>query len=88
MPNVIQAQIPERLWQQAQNLVAQGWASNMQELVNESLRRYLESHEDVLTRAEYPVTSALAQRTDGWRNAPGRWCSTSRQTAGGTCTWA
>ena len=48
MPNVIQAQIPERLWQQAQNLVAQGWASNMQELVNESLRRYLESHEEVL----------------------------------------
>lgn len=48
MPNVIQAQIPERLWQQAQNLVVQGWASNMQELVNESLRRYLESHEDVL----------------------------------------
>ena len=48
MPNVIQGQIPERLWQQAQSLVAQGWASNMQELVNESLRRYLESHEDVL----------------------------------------
>ena len=27
---------------------AQGWASNLQALVNESLRRYLESHQDVL----------------------------------------
>ena len=48
MPNLIQAEVPERLWQQAQTLVAQGWASSVQELVNESLRRYLESHQDTL----------------------------------------
>lgn len=48
MSNLIQAEVPERLWQQAQTLVAQGWASSVQELVNESLRRYLESHQDTL----------------------------------------
>jgi hypothetical protein len=48
MSNLIQAEVPERLWQQAQTLVAQGWASSVQELVNESLRRYLESHPDTL----------------------------------------
>jgi len=48
MPNLIQTEVPERLWQQAQNMVEQGWVSNMQELVNESLRRYLESHQDAL----------------------------------------
>ena len=36
---------------QAQTLVKQGWASNMEEVVNESLRRYLESHQDVLTES-------------------------------------
>jgi hypothetical protein len=45
---MIQTEVPERLLQQAQALVAQGWASNLQALVNESLRRYLESHQDVL----------------------------------------
>jgi hypothetical protein len=48
MPQMIQTEVPERLLQQAQALVAQGWASNLQALVNESLRRYLESHQDVL----------------------------------------
>ncbi len=48
MPNLIQAEVPERLWQQAQTLGAQGWASSVQELVNEALRRYLESHQDTL----------------------------------------
>lgn len=49
MNNVIQAEIPEQLCQQAQVLIQQGWASNLQEIINESLRRYLESHQDVLT---------------------------------------
>ncbi len=47
MPNLIQTEIPERLWQQAQTLVAQGWVNSIQELMNESLRRYLESHHEV-----------------------------------------
>lgn len=49
MSNLIQAEVPERLWQQANALVAQGWANSVQELVTESLRRYLESHQDALS---------------------------------------
>jgi len=44
-------EFPEQLCQQAQLLIQQGWASNLQEIINESLRRYLESHRDVLTEA-------------------------------------
>ncbi len=44
----IPAEIPDHLWQQANALVSQGWASNVQEVLNESLRRYLESHQDVI----------------------------------------
>ena len=51
MSNTIHAEVPDQLWQQAQTLIDQGWASNLQELVNEALRRYLESHQDVLTEA-------------------------------------
>jgi Arc/MetJ-type ribon-helix-helix transcriptional regulator len=51
MNNTINAEIPNQLWQQAQTLVQQGWASNLQEVVNEALRRYLESHQDVLTES-------------------------------------
>ncbi len=43
------AEIPDQLWQQAQTLVQQGWAGNSQEIVTEALRRYLESHQPVLT---------------------------------------
>ncbi|RIZ67225.1 MAG: CopG family transcriptional regulator [Methylococcales bacterium] len=51
MNNTLSAEIPNQLWQQAQTLVQQGWASNLQEVVNEALRRYLESHQDVLTES-------------------------------------
>lgn len=51
MNNTINAEIPNQLWQQAQTLVQQGWASNLQEVVNEALRWYLESHQDVLTES-------------------------------------
>ena len=51
MSNAVHAEIPDQLWQQVQTLVQQGWASNVEEVVNESLRRYLESHQDVLTAA-------------------------------------
>jgi len=30
-------------------LVQRGWANNVQELVTESLRRYIESHQEALT---------------------------------------
>lgn len=45
----LQAQIPEQLLQQAQYLVNQGWVSNMDELISEAMRRYLESHREALT---------------------------------------
>ncbi|MEI6146480.1 MAG: CopG family transcriptional regulator [Methylococcales bacterium] len=51
MNNTLNTEIPNQLWQQAQALVQQGWASNLQEVVNEALRRYLESHQDVLTES-------------------------------------
>lgn len=47
--SMIQAEIPDALLLQAQSLVQRGWANNMQELVTESLRRYLESHQETLT---------------------------------------
>lgn len=48
MNAMVQAEIPNQLWQQAQNLVQHGWASNLQEVINEALRRYLDSHQEVL----------------------------------------
>ena len=48
----IQTEIPNQLWQQAQILVQQGWASNLQEVINEALRRYLESHQDVVAATD------------------------------------
>jgi len=48
MTTTIQTQIPDQLWQQAQFMVQQGWVANMDELIAESMRRYLESHADAL----------------------------------------
>lgn len=49
MSTMIQAEVPDMLWQQAQTFVSQGWVDNMQSLLSESLRRYLESHQSALT---------------------------------------
>ncbi|MDD5754337.1 MAG: CopG family transcriptional regulator [Methylococcales bacterium] len=51
MSAMVQAEIPNQIWQQAQNFVQQGWASDLQDVINEALRRYLESHQDVLTES-------------------------------------
>lgn len=40
----VQTQIPDQLLQQAQYMVQQGWVANIDELIAESMRRYLESH--------------------------------------------
>ncbi len=45
----VQTQIPEQLLQQAQYLVQQGWVANMDDLIAESMRRYLESHHESMT---------------------------------------
>ena len=52
MSNTIQAEIPDQPWQWAQILVKQGWADNLQEMVNALLRRYLEYHQDSLSIQE------------------------------------
>lgn len=51
MSSTIHAEISDQLWRQAQTLVEQGWAGNLQDIVNEALRRYLESHQEVLTES-------------------------------------
>jgi Arc/MetJ-type ribon-helix-helix transcriptional regulator len=51
MNTIIQAEIPQQLCQQAELLIQQGWASNLQEVINDALRRYLESHQESLTEA-------------------------------------
>jgi Arc/MetJ-type ribon-helix-helix transcriptional regulator len=44
MTTTVKTEIPDQLWQQAQYMVQQGWVANMDELIAESVRRYLESH--------------------------------------------
>lgn len=48
MNTTIQTEIPAALLKQAELFVSHGWAGNMQELLAESLRRYLESHQELL----------------------------------------
>jgi len=48
MMTTIQTKIPDQLWQQAQTMVQQAWVANMDELISESVRRYLESHLDTM----------------------------------------
>lgn len=40
----VQAQLPDNLINQAQELVKAGWANNLDDLLADALRRYLESH--------------------------------------------
>ena len=49
MTTTIHAEVPDRLWQQAQTMVERGWASNVGTVLEESLRRYLESHQEAVT---------------------------------------
>ena len=44
----LQTQIPDQLLQQAQYLVKQGWNANIDELIAEAMRRYLESHREAM----------------------------------------
>lgn len=45
MSTHIETDIPDQLWKQAQNMVEQGWVNNMDSLITESMRRYIESHQ-------------------------------------------
>ena len=47
----IQAELPEQLLVQAQALVHDGWALDLNEILADALGRYLESHSAELTEA-------------------------------------
>jgi hypothetical protein len=49
MTTSVLAEIPEQLARKAQRMVDRGWAVNIEAVVAESLRRYLESHDAPLT---------------------------------------
>ncbi|NJM12177.1 MAG: CopG family transcriptional regulator [Synechococcaceae cyanobacterium SM1_2_3] len=48
MATLIQTEIPDQLAQQARRMVELGWATDVNSIITESLRRYLESHQEVL----------------------------------------
>jgi len=45
MSTHIETDIPDQLWKQAQDMVDQGWVNNIDSLITESMRRYVESHQ-------------------------------------------
>jgi hypothetical protein len=51
METIIQTRIPEKVLRMAEALVQEGWSSDLDALVVEALRRYIESHKPSLTEA-------------------------------------
>lgn len=49
MTTSVYAELPDQLARQGQELVNNGWMPDMNALVTEALRRYLESHQESLT---------------------------------------
>ncbi|MDO9271112.1 MAG: CopG family transcriptional regulator [Methylobacter sp.] len=49
MSTLVKTEIPDQLWQQAQNMVDQGWIDNMDALIAEAMRRYIESHQQTIS---------------------------------------
>ena len=49
MKTTIQAELPPELVKRAQAFVGEGWAGDLDELLAEALRRYLESHASQLS---------------------------------------
>jgi len=47
----IQTELPENLINKAEALVNAGWANNLDDLLSDALRRYLESHSEALSEA-------------------------------------
>ena len=57
MTTLTQTETPDQLWQQAQYMVQQGWVANMDELIAESMRRYLESYLETVPIRLTPKTT-------------------------------
>lgn len=51
MNTCIQAELPTNLLIQAKTLVDEGWASDLNEILADALRRYLESHTSALAES-------------------------------------
>lgn len=51
MTTSIKARIPDQLLDQAKLLVSNGWAADVDEILADALRRYLESHSAELTES-------------------------------------
>jgi len=49
MSTHIETDIPDQLWKQAQDMVDQGWVNNIDSLITESMRRYVESHQQTIS---------------------------------------
>jgi hypothetical protein len=49
MSTAIQAELPPELLAQARAFVEEGWCTDVNELLTEALRRYLESHSSQLS---------------------------------------
>ncbi len=49
MSTLIQTEIPDQLMLQAKQMVERGWAIDINSIITESLRRYLESHQESLS---------------------------------------
>lgn len=45
----VQTNIPDQLLQQAQSFVQEGWSANIDTLIADAMRRYLESHREAIT---------------------------------------
>ena len=56
----IQAELPEQLLVQAQALVHDGWASDINEILADALGRYLESHSPAEINSILEPTERLA----------------------------
>ena len=65
MTTTIQAEIPEQRVKQAQQMVDRSWAANVESILAESLRRYLESHQDGLSEQFIGDDVAWGRTGDG-----------------------
>lgn len=49
MTDIVQTELPHDLVEEAEAFIREGWASNLNELLAEALRRHLQSHSAELT---------------------------------------
>jgi hypothetical protein len=56
MKTAIQTELPQELVLQARAFVEQGWAGDLDELLAEALRRFLESHSSPLAESLFGRT--------------------------------